>query len=93
MGRQKGNLSYAGGRNGKLSNSRLDTCISYGYNKTILVKINTSCEGKKYLFAERTESGRAMRGARETDGEYIPELCTEKNFLQGLEKLENQEMS
>lgn len=40
------------------------------------------CDGNKYIFAERTESNRLMRGAQEADMEYIPELCTEQEKSQ-----------
>ena len=40
--------------------------------------MNKGCDKNKYLFVKLTESCRWMRGARETDREYIFELCTER---------------
>jgi hypothetical protein len=41
--------------------------------------ISTGFDGNKYISAILTESCRQVRGARKTDLEYIPELCTERH--------------
>jgi hypothetical protein len=47
------------------------------------IEAYTGCDRNKYIFAKHTESCRWMRGAWETDMEYILELCTERLDLVG----------